>query len=129
MSVICVSMRWRDAPKSQAGVALRRADLCDHWRGNDRRPRGSSHRSRRMGNGGNDVRSHRGEIAMTSDQELLHLYQRGRQSGFSDGEIETLLMVGDWVEFEEQQRLTAQSNHRDRTVFSNTETAIEGALR
>ncbi len=65
---------------------------------------------------------------MTSEQanELHRIYRRGRESGLSDAQIESLLMLVDVVDWE-QQKFNSESNHCDRTVFSNTETAIEGA--
>jgi len=66
---------------------------------------------------------------MTSEQanELHRIYRRGRESGLSDAQIESLLMLVDVVDWE-QQRSTAQGNHSDRAVRYETETAIEGVM-
>lgn len=51
------------------------------------------------------------------DQMLLEEYQRDRKRFREENKLRV-----------EQQRHTAQGNHSDRTVFSNTETAIEGVM-
>jgi len=67
---------------------------------------------------------------MTSQQEadaLLEFRRVKLSQGFSKEEIDVLLLLVEVVDWE-QQRLNSESNHSNRAVRYETETAIEGVM-
>ncbi len=67
---------------------------------------------------------------MTSQQladDLLEFRKAKLAQGFSKEEIDVLLMLVDVVDLE-QQKFNSESDHCNRAVLSNTETAIEEVM-